>query len=234
MAPTNTQMLLSQATDLLTREAEKKLFLALRDARNDVDTLNMIEGRSLNQNSQRWFARQRVKWIKAQIVTANLPLVIRVAKRFACLAASEDILVSEGLMKLLQCVKAYNVDLGYKFSTYLQRPLYRHFSRYIQKEAKRNTGRMESETTKGLKAAEDGSHDVDELMEVLEANTAGLDALELTMICHFYGIGLLSPHTLKELSVHFGFSTGRLKKTLASAIKKLGNVLIERANNEVE
>lgn len=233
MTPTNTQMLLSQATDLLTREAEKKLFIALRDARNDMDTLDMIKGRSLNQNSQRYFAKQRVKRIKAQIVTANLPLVIRVAKRFACLAASEEILVSEGLMKLLQCIAAFKVELGNKFSTYLQRPLYRHFHRYIQKEAKRNTGRVESETTKGLKAAEDGSHDADELMEVLEANTAGLDAMEKTMILHFYGIGK-SIMTLKELSACFGFSTGRLKKTLVSATKKLGNVLIERTDNETE
>ncbi|MCH9016809.1 MAG: hypothetical protein IIB89_03470, partial [Chloroflexi bacterium] len=72
-------------------------------------------------------------------------------------------------------------------------------------------------------------------MEVLEAGTAGLDAMEKTMILHHYGIGKLSPKTLKELSSHFGFSQGRLKKTLASAIEKLGNVLIERnANNAVK
>jgi len=64
-------------------------------------------------------------------------------------------------------------------------------------------------------------------MEVLEANTAGLDALEHTLILHHYGIGQPGPKTLKELSAHFGFSTGRLKKTLARAIEKLEAVLTD-------
>lgn len=204
------------------------MFRALRDRKAEQTTLEAINGRSLNQNSQLWAAKQRARRLTSQIVKANLPLVIRVAKRFACPVASEEILVSEGMMKLLQCMRAFKVELGYKFSTYLQRPLYRHFYRFIQKEAKRNAGRVDTETTFNTQVVSDGPHQVDELMEVLEANTAGLDAMEKTMLLHYYGIGKLSPKTLKELSSHFGFSVARLKKTLAIAIEKLGSVLIER------
>jgi len=234
MTLTNTQLLLTEATDLLTKGAEQRLFKALQDAKSDVAILVAIRGRSLNQNSQLWAARQRVKRITDQIVKANLPLVIRVAKRMNCPGISEEQFVSDGLLKLLQCIDAFKVELGYKFSTYLQRPLYRHFHRMMLKEIKRNSGRIDGEMAFRDRTVDDGSHEVDELMEVLEANTAGLDAIEQTMVLRHFGIGKFSPETLKELSIHFGFSTGKIKKTLANAIHKLTQILTEGVEDEIK
>ena len=234
MVPTNTQLILSEALPLLSREAEKAVFQQLAMAKWEMESLEALSNKKLHEHSQLWAAKQRVRKLKTFLVKSNLPLVVRVAKRFTCPGVNEEQLVSEGYMKLLQCINAFKVGLGFKFSTYLQRPLYRHFFRYIQKQAKRNAGRQDSETVFKTRVVEDGPHEVDELMEVLEANTAGLDAEEKTMLLHHYGIGPLEAKTLKGLSAQFGFSIGRIKRTLASATKKLGNVLIERTDNETE
>jgi len=235
MTLTNTQLILSEATGLLTRNKEQLLFEALRGAKICVTELEKIPARTLNENSQLWAAKQRVKRYREQIVKANLPLVIRVAKRFVSPGITEEQFVSEGLMKLLQCIAAFDVDRGYKFSTYLQRPLYRHFYRFIQKEARRNSGRVwQVDGTETVDTPEPMNTDVVDLQDVLEKNTAGLDAMEHTMVVHFYGINKSSPMTLRELSTHFGFSQGRLKKTLARATEKLRSVLIERAEDVVE
>ena len=234
MPLTNTQILLSQALPLLSREAEKAVFQQLAEARQEMESLAALPDKKLHEHSQLWAAKNRVKKLTDFLVKSNLPLVVRVAKRFECPGISEEQFVAEGLIKLLVCIKAFKVGLGYKFSTYLQRPLYRHFHRFMLKEVKRNSGRVDGETVFKTRAVEDGPHEVDELMEVLESNLAGLEALEYTMITHHYGIGQPAPKTLKQMSEHFGFSTGRIKRTLASGLKKLESVLIERNADETE
>ncbi len=230
MSLTNTQLLLSQATPVLTREVERQLFESLRDAKDSVEILKEIDSRSQELEA----AKRRVRFLKTEIVNANLPLIVKVAKYFECPGISEAQFVSEGLMKLLQCIDAFNVEYGWKFSTYLQRPLYRHFNRFIKKETKRNWGRFDAEMVFKTEIAEDMVSEAEELVEVLENNTAGLDAMEKTIISHAYGIGQLAPKTLKQLSDHFGLSTGRIKKTLARTIDKLKNALIEEDTNVSE
>ncbi len=223
---TNTQLLLSQATNRLTKKDEQALFRCLRQAKVDFESLDNLP-RTLNECSQRAAAKLRVKLITSVLVKANLPLVIKVAKYFDQPGVNEELLVSEGLWKLLECIDAFKVEYGFKFSTYLQRPLYRHFNRVIKKETKRNWGRIDGEIVFKTQVVEDEFCEADELIEVLKNNKAGLGPMEKTILLHSYGIGQPAPKTLKQLSAHFGFSTGRLKKTMASAIKKLKIVLIE-------
>lgn len=225
MTLTNTQLILSEAEPLLSPAAEKVLFEALARAKSDVKTLDGIPEKSLNQYSQLWAARQRVRNITGKIVKANLPLVIRIAQRMECPGISQDQMVSEGLLKLLQCIDAFQVDRGFKFSTYLYRPLYRMYSRFMLKEAKRNAGRVDGDIIFRSQIVEDGPHEVDELMEVLESNAAGLNDPEMTAVLHTYGIGKLEPKTLKQLSKLMKVSEGRAKSVLAGAVEKLEAVL---------
>lgn len=228
MTMTNTQMILAEATDLLTPAAERLLFKALRDAKMDVVCLERMRNKSLNWYSQLSAAKRRVKRLKTEIVRANLPLVIRIARRMNCPGITVEEFVSEGLLKLLQCIDAFKVEKGYKFSTYLYRPLYRHFHRLMLKEARRNAGRVNGDSVFHSQETLEDTDEVDNLIEVLDDNTAGLDAMEKTIVTYFYGIGRDQPMTLKELSKHFGFSTGRLKKELARAVGKLRHVLEEK------
>jgi len=234
MPLTNTQLLLSQATNRLSKETEQRVFRDLAQAKIDLESWDRMPRRTLNENSQRAAAKIRVRVITSVLVRANLPLVIKVAKYFEQSGIGEEILVSEGLLKLLQCIDAFKVEYGFKFSTYLQRPLYRHFSRVIQKETKRNWGRVDSETAFKTQVVEGESHEADELIEVLKSNKAGLDAMEKTILIHSYGIGQPAPMTLKQLSAQFGFSQGRLKKTMARAMEKLRTVLIVGDTNVSE
>ena len=234
MTLTNTQLLLSQATNRLSTEAEQSTFRDLAQAKIDLEGWNNMPRRTLNENSQRAATKLRVKMITSVLVKANLPLVIKVAKYFNQPGVDEELLVSEGLLKLLQCIDAFKVEYGFKFSTYLQRPLYRHFSRVIKKETKRNWGRTDSETVFKTQVIADESHEADELIEVLKSNKAGLDAMEKTILLHSYGIGQPGPKTLKQLSAHFRLSQGRLKRTMARATDKLRNVLIVEDTNVSE
>ncbi len=233
MTSSNTQMILSEALPLLSRDAEKAVFQRLATARREMEALDSLSDKKLHEHSQLWAAKRRVRKFTDLIVKSNLPLVVRVAKRFVCPGINEEMLVSEGLMKLLECIAAFKVELGFKFSTYLQRPLYRHFHRFIQKEQKRNAGRV-GDSALRASVAEDRLEHVAELQEVLANNTAGLDALEMTMVLRLYGIGKYDAMTLKGLSRLFGFSTGRIKKTLARATNKLGAILIEESADETK
>ena len=54
MTLTNTQLILAEATDLLTREAESLLFKALRDAKFDVEALERIGKRKIRRMLKQW------------------------------------------------------------------------------------------------------------------------------------------------------------------------------------
>jgi len=230
---TNTHMLLTQATTLLSKDQEQALFQELAQAKMDRDKW-LIPPRklTLNESSQLAAAKRRVKALTDELVRANLPLIIRVAKYFAQPGIDEERLVSEGLLKLLQCIDGFNAEYGFKFSTYLQRPLYRHFTRFIKKETKRNWGKIDNETVFKTETAEAHENpEADELLEVLNQNTAGLDPQEKVIITRAYGIGRKEgPMNLKQLRAEFGLSNARLKRIIARSKDKLRVVLMEDLN----
>jgi RNA polymerase primary sigma factor len=228
------------------------LFVALQKAKDDVERFDKIPNRTLNENSQMAAARRRVKGAETELVRANLPLVIRIAQRMECPGVTQEQFVEEGLMKLLSLIGYFKVELGYKFSTYAYRPLYRHFARFIQTELKRNAGRVAGvldvfagswvygETPRGSARfswdraiAEADSADVAELHEVLADNIAELSEIEMSAVQHRFGI--IGPaKTLKELSEILEVSTGRVKAILAGALDKLRNVMAEETTDEAK
>lgn len=239
MNQSNTQLILLYATPSLSPKAEKALFMDLGVARKDVADLDAVPDKKLHEYSQLWAARNRVRKVKSQIVAANLPIVVKIAQRMNCPGISREQFVSDGLLKLLECINAFDVTRGFKFSTYLYRPLYRHFHRMMQKEARRNTGRVDDVVMRS-EVAGDGPEETTDITDALRDNKAELTDLEMFLVLHHYGIEGRKSKTLKELHIFMidNFvgkkkSVGRLQQILAGAIQKLRDVLIEEVTDEI-
>lgn len=77
--------------DILTDEEEKELFKKLKEGSEDART---------------------------EIINRNLKLVVAIAKRYKGSGLQFQDLIQEGAFGLMAAVDKFNVDLGYKFSTY--------------------------------------------------------------------------------------------------------------------
>lgn len=233
----NTRLILSQTTPLLDSTEEAGLFRRLASARRVVENLESKRKRSTTEQSQLGAARRQIMVIRERITTANLPIVVKLAQRMQCPGLSGDEFVSEGLLKLLQCVDGFDVTRGYKFSTYLYRSLFRMFYRFVRNEQNRNSGRIDDEEDywKDSVAEYTEDEEVLDLREVLDKNRADLNEMEMFLVRHSYGIGE-TPKTLHEIHVMIGKrkSGGRLQQILAEAIEKLAAVLVRGEENEIE
>jgi len=230
---TNTELLLLMATPVLTREAEQLLFERLGMAKILVEELEAIDNKVLYQHSQLYYARILLKKIQSEIVNANIPLVAKIAHKMNCPGLSLDEFISEGLMKILECIDAFKVEKGYKFSTYLYTALYRHFGRWMEKEVKRNANRIgENEPEIQEVEAHESSGECDELVEVLDRNLANLSTLEMAVIRGSFGVGVNKVNwgQLSEILSEgqpARISIARLRDIQAGALVKLRVVLEE-------
>jgi RNA polymerase sigma factor (sigma-70 family) len=238
MKKSNTQLLLLEATPLLTIEGEKALFTKLAVAQSEVDDLVNKSGKKLHEHSQLWAARNRVKKLKSAIVRANLPIVVRIAQRMEYPGVSMEQFVSEGLLKVLQCIDAFDVKRGFKFSTYLYRSLYRMYYRFMKKEQKRNAGKVDEETAMRNEEVAEQSECTLDLVEALEQNKANLDETEMFLVLHHFGIGGREQKTIREIHSFMSknfvgkkSSVLLLQQILAGSIQKLREILVAAANS---
>jgi len=226
---TNTRLVLSMSSPLLSTIEEEGLFRRLATARRVENSLASKRKRSPTEQSQLGAARKQIMVIRERIVTANLPIVVKLAQRMRCPGVSGDEFVSEGLLKLLQCVDGFDETRGFKFSTYLYRSLLRMFYRYAKNYQHRNSGRIEDEDSyfQNAPVEDEESAEVIDLRDVLDKNRADLSEIEMFLVRHSYGIGE-EPKTLHEIHVLIGakLSGGRLQQILAGAIEKLAAVLV--------
>jgi RNA polymerase sporulation-specific sigma factor len=166
---TNTQLLIEQATPILTEEEERCLFLNLTEEARD------------------------------RIVTSNILLVVHIAQRWNCPGLTTDDFIGEGLKVLVHAVKHFDTSRGVKFSTYLHRIVSLAFGRIAREERASNKGRMclsdkyQDERDPMLSVEdvprEDSKTEVTDLLEVLKKNTAWLTRQEQFVVKSYYGIG---------------------------------------------
>ena len=229
---TNVQMILTKTTPLLTAEEEIKIFKRYVDVKTCIATW----GPDFSSRSTLNRLKKEKKKIQDRIVSANLPAVVRIAGGLRTLPGmTRDDFISEGLLKLLECIEAFRPDRGYKFSTYLYRSMYRMFWRFLAQQQKRNKGRLwdtDGLFNDELLADVTNNADLWDLKTVFRKNLAGLSDIERFVIKHSFGIGgNVKAKTLKQMRILMKpadrLSSSRLQQILAKAIKKLGTVFIE-------
>lgn len=187
--------------------------------------------------------RELLTWFKiansarAQIVQANLPLVLAMAKRTKLTGVDFAELISEGNMALLRSVDKFDCSKGFKFSTYACRAILKSFSR-VAIRSSRYRSRFPTEFDPALeksdfverKRQEVEDFCVDELRSILVENLANLNDVEKRVIRARFALDAVDsdqaqPMTLEQVGEIIGVTKERVRQIQNKALEKLRQTL---------
>ncbi len=182
---------------------------------------------------------RRAAETRSEIVAANVPLVLAMAKRTRVTSVDFAELISEGNMALLRAVDKFDCNRGFKFSTYACRAILKAFSRSAVRAA-RYRGHFPTEFDPALERSDamDRRRDeaeletIDELKAVLGRNTANLNDIERRVLMARFAIdqptpesGAAEPKTLEQVGEMIGVTKERVRQIQNKALGKLRQIL---------
>jgi len=223
-------------TRLLTRDEEQYYFRRMNwlkfraaTARGRLDrrraTLRQIE------QIEGWLAE--AEGVRSVIITANLRLVVSIAKKFVDATNSFDELVGEGNVALLRSVEKFNFALGNRFSTYATYAIQRHFFRLSHKARQlRSRFVCDDESFKGRVAAERDAdscsvEQVSVLKDLFGRFLRDLEPREREIVVARFGFDGRPPRTFRELGASMGVCKERIRQIQTRAIDKLRDMAAE-------
>jgi RNA polymerase sigma factor (sigma-70 family) len=177
---------------------------------------------------------RRFEHFREYLVRTNLALVLAMAKRTRLGDVDFAEIVSEGNMALLRAVDKFNVDKGFKFSTYACRAILKAFSRTSMKHSRHRTRfpvefepdleKSDWDTTRRDAVEADC---VDELKQIVDRNLAELSDVEQTVIRRRFNWEQQeeSPLTLEEVGKIIGVTKERVRQIQNKALVKIRQVM---------
>jgi len=219
----------------LTPQDEATLFLRYNYARYRLGRLVAAQ----NKRKSATRAKQMVLWFRralharANLVRANMALVLAMAKRTRIPSVEFSELISEGNMALLRSVEKFDVSRGFKFSTYACRAILKSFNRLATKTG-RYRQRFPTEYDPKLERSDYDvkKHDMrhkdslDSLRDILAQNSARLTDLERTIVLKRFNIGGRGKgRTLAEVGEIVGLTNERVRQIQNLALCKIRVVL---------
>lgn len=228
----------------LTNNQEQKLFLRMNYARYRMAKLFQAHaGKRLTGKaaSELLFWQRQVIATRCEIVQANVPLVLAMAKRTRMGNVDYAELISEGNMALLRSVDKFDCGRGFKFSTYACRAILKSFSRVALK-SNRYRGRFPTEFDPSLEKSRHAEllreqveiDCVDELRGILRQNLADLNDVEVRVIQARFALGQAAqaggdvepaPKTLEQVGDMIGVTKERVRQIQNRALAKLRSKL---------
>jgi RNA polymerase sigma factor (sigma-70 family) len=177
---------------------------------------------------------QRAMKARADLVRANLALVLAMAKRTRIPNVEFGEVVSEGNMALLRAVEKFDVSRGFKFSTYACRAILKSFNRLATKTG-RYRQRFPTEYDPDMERSDydanrheiQRSESVEAVRELLVQNRARLTEVERTIIMERFAISRESRKTLAEVGRMVGLTNERVRQIQNEALGKIRAVLKE-------
>ena len=222
---------------LLTRTQEAHLFRKMNylkyRARKLRDTLdaNRPERRLMDQIERLY---DEAVATKNRIISANLRLVVSIAKRYVGRAEGFFELVSDGNVSLMRAAEKFNVSLGYRFSTYASWAIMKNLARTIPSEL-RHRDRFCTSHAEMFNATEDPRTDQYE-QESSQLRREShvkrilnhLDEREQRIVVDRFGlIRGQEPLTLKQVGAAMGVTKERIRQIQSRALNKLRTAVEE-------
>jgi len=222
---------------LMTASEEKLMFLRFNFAKRK---LTLLQKKAKSQDMTRELADQVIEWhrrfehFREYLVRTNLALVLAMAKRVRLGDVDFAEVVSEGNMALLRAVDKFNVDRGFKFSTYACRAILKAFSRTAMK-ASRHRVKFPVEFEPDLEKSDwaDKRRDqveedcIDELKTIVDRNLADLSTVEETVIRRRFNWDQVddSSLTLEDVGKIIGVTKERVRQIQNKALAKIRAVM---------
>lgn len=229
---------LAADSSTLSGDDERMWFLKLNYARYRVSKLlaqyadKRLTGRAAGEIL---FWHAQAETAKTQIVQANVPLVLAMAKRTRLGNIDYAELISEGNMALLRSADKFDCSRGFKFSTYACRAILKSFSRVAMK-ASRYRSQFPTEFDPSLEKSDHHERQrealeadcVDELKSILGRNLAGLNEVEVRVLKARFALDRTdeneveqSPKTLEQVGMLIGVTKERVRQIQNRALSKL-------------
>lgn len=236
-------------TPLLTKEQEQHLFRKMNflkfKAKKILDGMKLSSGK-INAHKVRTQDLDEVdvlldqaNAVKDQLISANMRLVVSVAKRHSAQADNFFELLSDGNMSLIRAVEKFDYFRGNKFSTYASWAIIKNFARSIPEEKTRReryvTGNEEvfdatqdrrSNEREILATAEQASCSVNRLLEHLDSRERAIIRMRAGLEVGSEGM------TLEKIGEKLGITKERVRQLNVRAMKKLRG-MVEGKHDEL-
>ncbi|MBX6313414.1 MAG: sigma-70 family RNA polymerase sigma factor [Isosphaeraceae bacterium] len=215
---------------LLTREQEMHLFRKMNFLKYQAaklrDQIDPTRAKTADLDAIERLQEEALA-VKNQIISANLRLVVSIAKRHVGPNNNFFELVSDGNMSLIRAVEKFDYARGNKFSTYASWAIMKNFARTIPEENYRRdrfvTGHEEM-----FESAADTRIDEHEYESALRRNREAvkgmlgrLDERERRIIISRYGLDGAKEQTLEQLGRELGITKERVRQIESRAQDKL-------------
>jgi RNA polymerase sigma factor (sigma-70 family) len=227
----------SGTPQLMSAKEEQVMFLRYNYCKHKLTRLQkQVKAEGLSRD----LAQQLVDWdakcehYREYLTRTNLALVLAMAKRTRLGDIDFAEIVSEGNMALLRAVEKFNVERGFKFSTYACRAILKAFSRCAQKHTKHRQ-RFPVEFEPDLEKSDwtDRKRDVvqddlvDELKQIVDRNLADLSNIEQTVIKQRFNWDQTqdSPLTLDQVGRIIGVTKERVRQIQNKALLKIRRLI---------
>jgi RNA polymerase primary sigma factor len=165
--------------------------------------------------------------VKAILITANLRLVVSIAKKFVDATYSFDELVSEGNVALMRAVEKFNFALGNRFSTYATYAIQRHFFRLSHRGRQFRKRFVTDDEALRERAAREPSREycsaeqIDMLKGLFGQFLGDLEPRERDIVVARFGFDGKPPRTFRELGSAMGVCKERIRQIQGRALEKL-------------
>jgi RNA polymerase sigma factor (sigma-70 family) len=230
---------MSAAPQLMKGPEERLMFLRFNYCKLRLCKLQRLikkNGLTRKRADEFLFWHRRFEHFREYLVRTNLALVLAMAKRTRLGDVDFAEIVSEGNMALIRAVDKFNVDRGFKFSTYACRAILKAFSRTALKSSRHRTRfpvefepEMEKSdwTDRRRDAVEEDC--IDELKAIFDRNLAELSEVEEKMIRRRFNWKQEeeSPLTLEEVGQIIGVTKERVRQIQNKALAKIRTVMEE-------
>jgi len=217
-------------TRLLAKEEEQFYFRRMNWLKfKAATTRGQLDRRraSLRQIEQVEGFLNEAETVKAILITANLRLVVSIAKKFVDPLWSFDELFSEGNLALMRAVEKFNFALGNRFSTYATYAIQRHFYRLSQRGRQFRKRFVADDAVLGDRAETQPDHEycsaeqIAMLKDLFAGFLAELEPRERKIVVARFGFDGKPPRTFRELGSQMGVCKERIRQIQSRAMEKL-------------